>query len=77
MHKQWIAANPSAGIRVFSGRFLHNDRQQMILIGFCPLRKMLRDRNVTPVKKTTAKALFVAIAVFVHGGRSTWDFAQQ
>jgi hypothetical protein len=37
---------------------------------------MLRNRNVTPVKKMTEKALFVAIVVFVRGGRSTMDFAQ-
>jgi hypothetical protein len=76
MHKRLIAADPTPAIRVFSGRFLHKSGQQMTLIGFCPLRKMLRNRNHTPVKKMTEKALFVAIVVFVHGGTSTSDFAQ-
>jgi hypothetical protein len=77
MHKLWIAANPAPGIRVFSGQFLHSGGKQMILIGFRPLRKMLKNRNVTPVKKMTEKALVVAIVVFVRGGTSTWDCAQQ
>jgi hypothetical protein len=77
MHKQWIAANPAPGIRVFSGQFLHSGGQQMIFVGFCPLRKMLKNRNVTPVKKMTEKVLFVEIIVFARGGTSTWDFAQQ
>jgi hypothetical protein len=63
MHKQRIAANPAPGIHVFSGQFLHRGGQQMIVIGFCPLRKMLRNRNITPVKKMSEKALFVAIIV--------------
>jgi hypothetical protein len=61
--KQWIAANPPRGIRVFSGQFLHSGGQQMILIGLCPLRKMLRNRNVIPVKKMTGKGVFAALVL--------------
>jgi hypothetical protein len=77
MHKRRIAANPAPGIRVFSRQFLHSSGQQMILIGFYPLRKMLRNRNVTSVKKMTEKAFFVDIVMFVRGGTPTGDFAQQ
>jgi glucose dehydrogenase len=77
MSKQWIAANPAPGSRVISGQFLHSGGQQMILIGFCLLRTILRRRNVSPVKKMAEKAFLVAIVVFVRGGTSTRDFAQQ
>jgi hypothetical protein len=61
MNEQSIATNLAPAIRVFSGQFLHRSGQQITLIGFCPLRKMLRHRNVTPMKKMAEKALFVAI----------------
>jgi hypothetical protein len=37
---------------------------------------MLKNRNVTPVKKMTKIALFVALVVFVYGGRFTRDLTE-
>jgi hypothetical protein len=63
MHNQLITANPALGIRVFSRKFLRSSGQQLVLIGFCQLRKMLRDTNITSVKKMTEKAFLIGFVV--------------
>jgi hypothetical protein len=59
-----VVANSGPRIRAFSGHFLHNGGQPIISMRFCPLRRMLKNRNVTAGKKMTEKALFVAIVLF-------------